>query len=77
LGETVDARRDVAVEAARDGGRSAGAGHQEHRLVAFDHRLSRADIPCQVVSYSSHFLKTTRTFDMPVVCEADRSEDTR
>jgi hypothetical protein len=43
LGEAVDAGRDVAIEPARDGGCTAGAGHQEHRLVAFDHRLSRAD----------------------------------
>jgi hypothetical protein len=44
LGETIDARWNIAVEAARDGGSTAGTGHQEHRLVAFDHRFGRADI---------------------------------
>jgi DNA invertase Pin-like site-specific DNA recombinase len=37
LRERIDARRDVAVEAARHGGGAAGTGHQEHGRVDFRH----------------------------------------
>src|SRR5260221_4191572 len=55
LGETVDARRDVAVEAARDGGCTAGTGHQEHRLV--DRKSTRLDSSHTVSSYGVFFLE--------------------
>jgi hypothetical protein len=45
LREAVDARRDIAVQSARHRGGAAGARDQEHCLVAFDHRFSRADAP--------------------------------
>jgi hypothetical protein len=44
LGERIDARRNVAIQSARYGGGAARAGDEEHRLVALDHRFSRADI---------------------------------